>query len=989
MHTFNKTTNSENVFIGLKDHVSGEPIPLTFIQAEVLILEEFARVTLTHHYTNFSNCVLDTTFNFPKTTNSIFDSISAVFDDGRDIIGTVEEKSKARAQFLKAVENEGKTAILTETGSYISRDIITTKIGNLKSGQNVKIKFSYLEKLDVSVNKYYKFILPSSLTPRFIPSTKIQEIIKDYSLNEDKSISGEKLYDLFKNQRIKYLSNNDGSYLYTWNINIKITSSKEIGNLSVTSNHKESVIIRSLSEKNNDYLISLIADRPHFPNKDFVIQYETLDNINNSHENQKYSDVLTPKMLFTRHPTYKNEYAFYYSFNPLHVFNQINKKSENRSLNYNYEYSSGCFLFVLDRSGSMSGDRIETAKIALLYFLKSLPEGSLFNIINFGSNFKYLFPCTMVVNEENIKNAIQITSEYSADLGGTNLYEPLKDMQKNVFEKIKNLPLRVFVLTDGAVDDLGQTLQLIKNSTDCYDIRFYCLGIGNGCSQELVKGVAQYGCGKFEFSENNSTVTEKVIYLLETSMKKCISNFRFAEKLCNHPLGKKILENANNDYFKSKTIDLDTTIRFISVFEISDEEKQVLNDYQLIEIDYNFSFPDCEKINENSVKLDVNYFQENDLIHKIWADEKIKSKDPYNLYSNYTQEKLNLSLKYSILCPWTSLICIDNSEYSQKITECLMSNKKNVLIRNYVPEEYHIEIYVKTLTGKTLVFDISSSSTIEELKSSIQDKEGIPPDQQRLVFKGAQLENDNTLDDYKIITGSTLYLVLRLRGGGNNIYYKARVFYNNEYGYLYETSNENLTLEELKTEVFRKLNISNGYLISKGKFVEETKNNWDLVDKILFVYDSQVNKSEALENSNKIIERMESSKNSVVTDSQQNNQNSVNNNNDEKLGMIVKLQKINGVWIPEESIFGLIGLDKAKWKDIFNSKNYLQDALLNIFDEEIIFTMYILFFFRSEAKEKNNVLKLIINKAQKAILKVVNKYDEKMQDEFDSFVKSL
>jgi uncharacterized protein with von Willebrand factor type A (vWA) domain len=148
--------------------------------------------------------------------------------------------------------------------------------------------------------------------------------------------------------------------------------------------------------------------------------------------------------------------------------------------------SKGEYFFLLDRSGSMNGIRIENAVRSLEVFLRSLPEDSYFNVLSFGSEYEYLFKESARNVKTEIDKAVIEISKMEADLGGTEILDAIKSLMKKPV--IPGYPRQLFFLTDGAVSNVSEVLQFIAKHTQY--TRVNSIGIGNGCSEELIQGCA-------------------------------------------------------------------------------------------------------------------------------------------------------------------------------------------------------------------------------------------------------------------------------------------------------------------------------------------------------------------------------------------------------------------------------------------------------------------------------------------------------------------
>ena len=193
-------------------------------------------------------------------------------------------------------------------------------------GEKMIITYSYLEKLSISMNRFFKFNLPATLTKRYSRNDFFKKLLdKEESMSNlvNSIIHKEKpnlinfddkkeFSDEHKNSKIIYLEGED-VLSYTWNVKAVIKSCSPIGNIQVTSGHPV-IIDYSLDAK--QAIVSLETEKSKIPNADFVLLFENLD-------------FLKPKLKLFKNPDNENDYTVDISFNPMHI--ACHKNSKNSS----------------------------------------------------------------------------------------------------------------------------------------------------------------------------------------------------------------------------------------------------------------------------------------------------------------------------------------------------------------------------------------------------------------------------------------------------------------------------------------------------------------------------------------------------------------------------------------------------------------------------------------------------------------------------------
>ncbi|XP_031235070.1 von Willebrand factor A domain-containing protein 5B1 isoform X3 [Mastomys coucha] len=205
---------------------------------------------------------------------------------------------------------------------------------------------------------------------------------------------------------------------------------------------------------------------------------------------------------------------------PHHSVIMLNFCPDLQSVQPNPRKTHGEFIFLIDRSSSMSKTNIQCIKEAMLVALKSLMPACLFNIVGFGSTFKTVFPSSRIYNEENLTVACNCIQRMRADMGGTNMLSPLKWVLRQPLHQ--GHPRLLFLITNGSVSNTGKVLELVRNHAS--STRCYSFGIGSNVCSRLVKGLASVSKGSAEFLMEEERLQPKMIKSLKKAMAPVLSD---------------------------------------------------------------------------------------------------------------------------------------------------------------------------------------------------------------------------------------------------------------------------------------------------------------------------------------------------------------------------------------------------------------------------------------------------------------------------------
>ncbi|MFZ7110434.1 MAG: VIT and vWA domain-containing protein [Desulfatiglandales bacterium] len=603
-----------NETYGLLSCVSGT-VPLVGVKAEGDILGRGARVKVSQRFRNQEKKAIEAVYKFPLPEAAAVCGFRAVID-GKEIRGQVEERDRAFELYDDALSRGDGGYLLDEERP----NIFTLSVGNLNPGTEVMVETEYVTLLDME-GREVRFSLPTTISPRYIPE----------GMEEEGGIpeSG-RVHPPYAD-----------SVPYGLSISLHIHNGRLLKSIDSPSHP-----VRVGHLKGDPVEVTFSAQSVRM-DRDFILNVE--------YEESSAS-------MAYRHRVGRE------TFFQLDLFLDSDPEGMKGSTAQDHKDAMKEIIFLLDCSGSMSGDSIQEAKKALEICLRGLEPKTAFTIYCFGSGYHRLFNRPGKYSEASLKKGLAYLRKADADLGGTEIMNPLKEIfatRKTEGETERNIVL----LTDGEVGNEEEIFELVAENQE--STRVFSIGIGAGCNEYFIKGLSRVGRGASEFIYPGERIEPKVLRLFGKIMQKGLDN----------PLihwGEGALEQAP----AAPVIFLDSPVTVFARFEDQDfSTEQITVKGRVNGEDREWVIPMAET-RDSGVPVPI-----------LWAGERIRDLEerggaPGERGSRQKERKgdqrkeavLELSKAYNILSRSTSYVAVEAREEKDKATGELVLRKIPVAV---------------------------------------------------------------------------------------------------------------------------------------------------------------------------------------------------------------------------------------------------------------------------------------------------------------------
>ncbi|KAM9733371.1 von Willebrand factor A domain-containing protein 5A-like isoform 7-T7 [Menidia menidia] len=458
-----------------------EPVPLRSIEVELQVKDHVATVISTLIYDNKEDKPLEAVFVFPLPGDAAVCHFSAKLGKTH-VVAEVKEKQQAREEYDDALSS-GQQAFLLEESEQ-SSDIFSMSVGSLPPGESASIRLEYVTELAVQADDGLRFCLPAVLNPRYQPQgaagaagvavqvTSVPASLVPYSLSFSARVSAPRPIS-------------------------KVESSSSLEPLQYLSADQTQATVKLSKAHKFDRDVELL------------IYYK---------DAHQPTAVVEAGQASAKSGTLMGDAVAMVSLYP--EFPQAVMSSLQ---------SCGEFVFLMDRSGSMmcpinnqkqQETRISSARDTLLLLLKSLPMGCYFNIYSFGSQFEHIFPTSVEYSEKTMEDALKKVEQMQANLGGTEILQPLRHIYSQPC--IPKQPRQLFVFTDGEVGNTKEVIALVRKNSGSH--RCFSFGIGEGASSALINGLAKEGGGHAQFITGTDRMQPKVMQSLRFALQPAVED---------------------------------------------------------------------------------------------------------------------------------------------------------------------------------------------------------------------------------------------------------------------------------------------------------------------------------------------------------------------------------------------------------------------------------------------------------------------------------